>query len=82
MKKKLLAVVGAGAIAMTSLAGFAGCGGGSSDTFTWWIPAGDPTYYSNYEDNPVLSYISEYVELHFVQMHCMVKSIPNQKQLP
>ena len=63
MKKKLLAVVGAGAIAMTSLAGFAGCGGGSSDTFTWWIPAGDPTYYSNYEDNPVLSYISEYVEL-------------------
>ena len=63
MKKKLWAVVGVGAIAMTSLAGFAGCGGGSADTFTWWIPAGDPTYYANYEDNPVLSYISEFVEL-------------------
>ena len=39
----------------------AGCGkGGSKDAYTMWIySAQDAAYYLNYEDNPVLKYLSE-----------------------
>ena len=64
MKKRLIALAAAGALSLGSIASLAGCGGGSgnAETFTWWIPSGDPTYYSDYEDNPVLNYISNNVE--------------------
>lgn len=63
MKKKLFAVTTAGIVALGSIAAFAGCGGsGSADTFTWWIPSGDPSYYDDYEENPVVDYISKNLE--------------------
>ena len=63
MKKRIIAVTSAALIAASSAAAFAGCGGGGGPTtFTWWIPTGDSSYYADYEDNPVLDYISNYVE--------------------
>lgn len=64
MKKgKLLAVSLAAVVACGATAAFAGCKEtGGATTFSWWMVSGDPFYYMDYEDNPVLKYISENVQ--------------------
>lgn len=64
MKKgKLLAVSLAAVVACGATAAFAGCKEtGGATTFSWWMVSGDPFYYMDYEDNPVLQYISENVQ--------------------
>ncbi len=64
MKKgKLLAVSLAAVLACGATAAFAGCKNtGGATTFTWWLVSGDPYYYLEYEDNPVIDYISKNVQ--------------------
>ncbi len=63
MKKKVVSLLMAGALAVSAL-GLSGCGesGDESSGDTWkmsyWIPkAEDAKFYDEYEDNPVLQYI-------------------------
>lgn len=59
MVRKILAALMAVLMAAGCCATLAACGKKGGPThFTWWISVGDTAYYDDYEDNPVLDYIS------------------------
>lgn len=63
MKRKILTVAIAATMLVPAMLSMAGCGNDGGPThFTWWIPNGAVAYYENYEDNPVLDYISKNVQ--------------------
>lgn len=60
MRKKILSSLLAVVVAGTLCLSLAACGNDGGPThFTWWLTVGDPSYYREYEDNPVLQYITE-----------------------
>ncbi len=68
MKKRIISFLTAAAV-ITSSIGSTGCsegsgGGGAADestTFTWWMAAAENAqYYTDYDDNPVVSYIEKF----------------------
>ncbi len=61
MKKKLVAVVLAGTMLAGCMTGFAGCkGSGDPNTFTWFAVTGEPLFYRDYNENPVVEYVTKY----------------------
>lgn len=63
MKKKILTSVLSVAMIASVCGPLAACGNGGGPThFTWWLTVGDPSYYREYENNPVIQYITENVQ--------------------
>ena len=59
MKGKIFAVAMVTLLAAGSLLTITGCGNsGGPTSFTWWIATGDVEYYDDYEENPVVEYIT------------------------
>lgn len=60
MRKKIMSTVLAGVLAGALCVPFAACSNSGGPThFTWWLTVGDPSYFREYENNPVIRYITE-----------------------